>query len=83
MMNSDTFRWLGTTVIAGLIAIIGILGTFLLLFHGKDVPEGIWAIDAAAVAGFIVPYGSMIGARASQNGQQIATNGSRSNAPHV
>lgn len=71
-MNSDTIRWMGTTLIAGLLALGGVFFVGQLALKGQPIPSDLSAIVSAAVVGFIAPYGSMVGARASQNGQSIA-----------
>lgn len=69
---SDTARWFGTIGIAGILALVALIGMFLLAYHGKQIPTELSAIAIGANVLFFGQNLTMIGARASQNGQATA-----------
>ena len=73
MTSGDTLRWLGTLGIAGALGLVAFVGIVLLALNGKPVPDVLNQLAVLAGGAFFTAVGAMIGARASQNGQQIAS----------
>lgn len=73
-MSSDTARWFGTTFIAGLFGLVALVGIVFCAVAGRVVPDTLTLIAVGASTGFFTAFGSMVGAKASQNGAQ-AQNG--------
>lgn len=71
---SDNLRWLGTTVLAGSICLMALFGVILLALNRIQSPDVLNTIAGGGAVGFFTAFGSMVGARASQNATQIAAN---------
>ena len=68
MISGDNLRWLGTVVIAGLLALLAVYFTGELALNNRAIPDALTGVDLAAIAAFFTSLGTMIGARSSQNG---------------
>ena len=69
-MKDETARWFGTTLIAGLFGLVSLVGIVILALTGRSVDDTLKLIAVGASTGFFTAFGSMVGAKASQNGAQ-------------
>lgn len=67
-VSGDNVRWLGTTLIAGLIALLSIFYCGQLALREIPIPEGLIGLAALGGGAFFTAFGSMVGGRATQNG---------------
>lgn len=71
-VNSDTLRWAGTVLATTLVVAISLIFIGLLSLHSTPIPEVLSGVALAGTGAIFTAFGTMIGARSSQNGQQIA-----------
>lgn len=71
-MNGDMLRWFGTTFLAACFGLVALAGIIYLAASGRPIPDVLTYTALASGGMFFAVFGGMVGARATQNGVQVA-----------